>query len=199
MATGKTRKSIQKTAGIVNIKKDDVTAKGLMDKARGAQEYAQQTNVVKSSVAQFAEDVNRENQEQFSARDQADAVSVREYLAGMTPKSYMNDTEVELLKRYQTKLKALQEKQRAGVMRLFRHFVHASPAVLPHAPPPRWLIGFSLDPIVHGKNHNVMPCIFAARPCERTKKREMPAARRMFMVSGIGRKRTVREGLPCYA
>lgn len=165
---------------IVNIKKDDVTAKGLMDKARGAQEYAQQTNVVKSSVAQFAEDVNRENQEQFSARDKTDAVSVREYLAGMTPKSYMNNTEVELLRRYQTKLKALQEKQRAGLMRLFRHFVHASPAVLPHAPPPHWLIGFSLDPIVHGKNHNVMACIFAVRPCERKKKREMLAAWRMI-------------------
>ncbi|MGN0754146.1 MAG: hypothetical protein ACI4ME_06770 [Aristaeellaceae bacterium] len=50
---------------------------------------------------------------QFSTRDQTDAVSVREYLAEMTPKSYMNDTEVELLKRYQTKLKELQEKQRA--------------------------------------------------------------------------------------
>lgn len=116
----------------------------------------------------------------YSTRDKTDAVSVREYLAGMTPKSYMNDTEVELLKRYQTKLKALQEKQRAGLMRLFRHFVHASPAVLPHATPPRWVIGFSLDPIVHGKNHNVMPCIFAARPCERTKKREMLAAWRMI-------------------
>lgn len=180
MSTGKCRKSIQKTAGIVNIKKDNATAKGLMDKARGAKEYAQQTNVVKGSVAQFAEDVNRENQEQFSTRDQTETVSVREYLAEMTPKSYMNDTEVELLKRYQTKLKELQEKQRAGLMRLFRHFVHASPAILPHATPPRWVIGFSLDPIVHGKNHNVMPCIFAARPCERTKKREMLAAWRMI-------------------
>ena len=142
---------------------------------------------------QYHEDVR------YSTRDKTDAVSVREYLAEMTPKSYMNDTEVELLRRYQTKLKALQEKQRAGLMRLFRHFVHASPAVLPHATPPRWVIGFSLDPIVHGKNHNVMPCIFAVRPCERTKKREMPAVRRMFMVSGIGCKRTVREGLPCYA
>ena len=141
------------------------------------------------------EDMNN----QFSTRDQTDAVSVREYLAEMTPKSYMNDTEKELLKRYQDKLKEMREKQRAGLMRLFRHFVHASPAVLPHATPPRWVIGFSLDPIVHGKNHNVMPCIFAVRPCERTKKREMPAVRRMFMVSGIGCKRTVREGLPCYA
>lgn len=196
MSTGKCRKSIQKTAGIVNIKKDNATAKGLMDKARGAQEYAQQTNIVKGSVAQFAEAVNRENREQFServqysrqyhedvrysTRDKTDAVSVREYLAEMTPKSYMNDTEVELLRRYQTKLKALKEKQRAGLMRLFRHFVHASPAILPHATPPRWVIGFSLDPIVHGKNHNVMPCIFAARPCERTKKREMLAAWRMI-------------------
>lgn len=41
--------------------------------------------------------------------------------------------------------------------------------------------------------------MIAVRPCERTKKREMPAVRQMFMVSGIGRKRTVREGLPCYA
>lgn len=91
------------------------------------------------------------NDYRFSTRDQTDAVSVREYLAEMTPKSYMNDTEVELLKRYQTKLKALQEKQRAGLMRLFRHFVHASPAVLPHAPPPHWLIGFIHYTIVQGK------------------------------------------------
>ena len=180
MSTGKCRKSIQKTAGIVNIKKDVAVSERLNEKARSAEESAYRNSNVKGSVAPFAEDVNRENQGKFSTRDQTDAVSVREYLAEMTPKSYMNDTEVELLKRYQTKLKELQEKQRAGLMRLFRHFVHASPAVLPHAPPPHWLIGFSLDPIVHGKNHNVMPCIFAARPCERTKKREMPAAWRMI-------------------
>lgn len=97
----------------VNIKKDDATAKGLMDKARRAQEYAQQTNVVKGNVAQFAEDVNKKNQERYSTRDQTDAVSVREYLSGMKPQSYMNGTEKALLQRYQDKLKDLQEKQQA--------------------------------------------------------------------------------------
>lgn len=110
-----------------------------------------ESDVSDNSIAGFGDNVNRKNQERYSTRDQTDTVSVREYLAGMTPKSYMNGTEVELLKRYQTKLKELQEKQRAGLMRLFRHFVHASPAVLPHAPPPHWLIGFNHYTIVQGK------------------------------------------------
>ena len=55
----------------------------------------------------------QEEVSQYSIRDQTDAVSVREYLAEMTPKSYMNDTEVELLRRYQGKLKEMREKQRA--------------------------------------------------------------------------------------
>ncbi|MGN1368275.1 MAG: hypothetical protein ACI4WX_05365, partial [Aristaeellaceae bacterium] len=51
--------------------------------------------------------------ERYSTRDQTDAVSVREYLSGMKPQPYMNDTEKALLQRYQDKLKELQEKQQA--------------------------------------------------------------------------------------
>ncbi|MGN1369405.1 MAG: hypothetical protein ACI4WX_11080 [Aristaeellaceae bacterium] len=54
-----------------------------------------------------------ENDVQFSTRDQTDAVSVREYLSGMKPQTYMNDTEKALLQRYQDKLKELHEKQQA--------------------------------------------------------------------------------------
>lgn len=45
---------------IVNIKKDDATAKGLMDKARGAKKFAQQTNAVNESVSQVLNTVKHE-------------------------------------------------------------------------------------------------------------------------------------------
>lgn len=47
---------------IVNIKKDDITAKRLMVKARSGGETAQQTNAINNSVLQTAESVNSERQ-----------------------------------------------------------------------------------------------------------------------------------------
>ncbi|MGN0754147.1 MAG: hypothetical protein ACI4ME_06775 [Aristaeellaceae bacterium] len=58
-------------------KKDDVTANSLMQAGMNGNAAQQQTNVVKGSVAQFTEDVNRKNQEQFSARDQSDEGTMR--------------------------------------------------------------------------------------------------------------------------
>lgn len=72
-----------------------------------------ESDVSDKSIAGFGDNVNREIQERYSTRDQTDAVSVREYLSGMKPQPYMNDTEKALLQRYQDKLKDLQEKQQA--------------------------------------------------------------------------------------
>ena len=55
---------------IVGIKKDDVTAKRLMDKARGAGKSAQQTNVTNNSISESAEKNNPSGQK-FSVRDNA--------------------------------------------------------------------------------------------------------------------------------
>lgn len=59
------------------IKKDSVTAKGLLDKARGANKFAQQTNAVNNSVPQHSENVNTDVQN--SLRDQTDTEAFKRW------------------------------------------------------------------------------------------------------------------------
>lgn len=63
------------------------------------------------SISYEAENVNSENQVQYSPRDLPDTVSIRDYLGAMETSERMTETEIELLGRYQMKLENLRAKE----------------------------------------------------------------------------------------
>ena len=100
---------------VVGIKKDDVTANGLMVKARGAINYAQQTNNVNNSISETYAVDNPSSEENFqeSRREVTHHSLAYSYMETMQPTTSMNESERWLLDKYQRTVKELREKQAA--------------------------------------------------------------------------------------
>lgn len=100
-------------AVIVQIEKKSADA---LTKTPSAEKNQTRRGIGNSSIAIILSDLANYNtkfagEEQFSSRDLPDTVSIREYLGELQQTSRMTETEKVLLGRYQTKLKALQEKE----------------------------------------------------------------------------------------
>ena len=87
---------------VVNIQKDDVTAKRLMVKARGAKNFAQQTNTVSTSIHESGEFDNPYG-EIFSLREETEDDLTDDYLMNMSSADVETDADRLFLNRYQYK------------------------------------------------------------------------------------------------